>query len=257
MPFAMTKGSTTYFLAYDQVGSLRAVADSLGTVVKQIDYDSFGNILNDTNQDLKIPFGFAGGLHDRDTGLVRFGYRDYDPDTGRWTAKDPIGFKGGTDLYGYCVNDPVNLADYDGLAWITVYAEANHHNSSAGSSASSFGHGFVGIQDDNGRPMGGMDAMGNYPASERHREGTNDDTHRIPDATSQYTWEITQEEADAALQAMQSDHYNFATDNCISRVQAALDAAGIYHPSFGVMGIPIPKLLDRWLSDLNRFTPCR
>lgn len=65
-----------------------------------------------------MPFGFAGGLHDRDTGLVRFGYRDYDPDTGRWTAKDPILFAGGdTDLYGYCLNDPVNKIDPDG-EWV-------------------------------------------------------------------------------------------------------------------------------------------
>ena len=61
-------------------------------------------------------FGFAGGLTDPDTGLIRFGYRDYNPDTGRWTAKDPIFFKGGdTDLYGYVLNDPVKLVDPDGL----------------------------------------------------------------------------------------------------------------------------------------------
>jgi uncharacterized protein RhaS with RHS repeats len=47
---------------------------------------------------------------------VRFGYRDYDPDTGRWTAKDPIFFDGGdTDLYGYVQNDPVNFVDPAGL----------------------------------------------------------------------------------------------------------------------------------------------
>jgi RHS repeat-associated protein len=63
-----------------------------------------------------VPFGFAGGLADSDTGLVRFGYRDYDPDTGRWTAKDPIGFAGGdTDLYGYVKSNPVNLVDPLGL----------------------------------------------------------------------------------------------------------------------------------------------
>ena len=50
---------------------------------------------------------------------MRFGYRDYDPDVGRWTAKDPIGFAGGdTDLYGYCLNDPVNWIDPIGLEWI-------------------------------------------------------------------------------------------------------------------------------------------
>ena len=57
------------------------------------------------------PFGFAGELYDPDTGLVRFGARDYDPYCGRWTAKDPIGFNGGLNLYGYNLNDPVNFID--------------------------------------------------------------------------------------------------------------------------------------------------
>ncbi len=116
MPVAMTAGGVKYYLAYDQVGTLKAVADASGNVVKKIEYDTFGNILGDSNPAFEVPFGFAGGLYDRDTKLVRFGYRDYDPETGRWTAKDPIGFAGGdTDLYGYCVNDPVNLNDPDGL----------------------------------------------------------------------------------------------------------------------------------------------
>ncbi len=116
MPVAMTNGGSTYYMFYDQVGSLRSVADTSGNVVKKVEYDSFGNIINDSNPSLAVPFGFAGGLHDRDTGLVRFGYRDYDPDIGRWTAKDPILFAGGdTDLYGYVLNDPVNLVDPEGL----------------------------------------------------------------------------------------------------------------------------------------------
>ncbi len=116
LPVAMTAGGYRYFLAYDQVGSLRQVVNSSGNVVKSIQYDSFGNILEETHPAFYVPLGFAGGLHDRDTGLVRFGYRDYDPDVGRWTAKDPIGFAGGdTDLYGYVLNDPVNLVDLDGL----------------------------------------------------------------------------------------------------------------------------------------------
>ena len=97
------------------------MADSAGSIVKQIDYDTFGCKIGDTNPLFTVPFGFAGGLYDRDTGLVRFGYRDYDPDTGRWTAKDPIGFNGGdTDLFGYCLNDPVNLVDPYGLWTLAV-----------------------------------------------------------------------------------------------------------------------------------------
>ncbi len=115
MPVAMTSGGASYYLAYDQVGSLRVVADSAGVVVKEIEYDSFGNVIVDTNPAFTMPFGFAGGLHDRDTGLVRFGYRDYDPDIGRWTAKDPIMFAGGdSDLFGYVQNNPVNFVDPSG-----------------------------------------------------------------------------------------------------------------------------------------------
>ena len=119
VPNVMTKGGQTYYLTYDQVGSLRAVANSTGSVVKRIDYDSFGNIIADSAPTFVVPFGFAGGLHDRDIDLVHFGFRDYDPATGRWTAKDPIGFDGGdVDLYGYVLNDPVNLVDPTGLYWL-------------------------------------------------------------------------------------------------------------------------------------------
>jgi uncharacterized protein RhaS with RHS repeats len=46
---------------------------------------------------------------------VRFGARDYDPEIGRWTTKDPIRFAGGDpNLYGYVLNDPVNLVDPNG-----------------------------------------------------------------------------------------------------------------------------------------------
>ena len=68
MPLAVTQGGSTYYLAYDQVDSLRIVTDVSGNVIKRIDYGSFGNILSDTNESFTIPFGFAGGLHDRDIG---------------------------------------------------------------------------------------------------------------------------------------------------------------------------------------------
>ncbi|PIS11936.1 MAG: hypothetical protein COT73_01120, partial [Bdellovibrio sp. CG10_big_fil_rev_8_21_14_0_10_47_8] len=86
-----------------------------GLVVQRMDYDEFGNVIQDTSPGLQ-PFGFAGGIYDKDTGLTRFGARDYDPEIGRWTTKDPILFGGGdTNLYGYTFNDPVNLIDPSGL----------------------------------------------------------------------------------------------------------------------------------------------
>jgi len=119
VPYAMTQGGTTYYLAYDQVGSLRLITDNVGNSIKRVDYDSFGNIISDSNPSFAIPFAFAGGLHDPDTKLVRFGYRDYLPEIGKWTAKDPILFAGGdSNLFGYVQNDPVSWVDPWGLARI-------------------------------------------------------------------------------------------------------------------------------------------
>jgi RHS repeat-associated protein len=116
-PFAMRRDDGAVAgLFYDQVGSLRVVADLDDNVIKEVLYDPFGGIIEDTNPDLRLPLGFAGGLHDRDLGFVRFGWRDYDVRTGRWTAPDPIGDKGGDpDWYGYCLDDPVNGVDPVGL----------------------------------------------------------------------------------------------------------------------------------------------
>jgi RHS repeat-associated protein len=119
VPAAMVKGGVTFRIVTDQLGSVRLVVDSTnGAIVQRIDYDSFGNVTLDTNPGFQ-PFGFAGGLYDADTGLVRFGLRDYDPGVGRWTAKDPAGFAAGDgNMYRYVSNDPVDARDSTGLdAW--------------------------------------------------------------------------------------------------------------------------------------------
>jgi RHS repeat-associated protein len=86
-----------------------------GQVAERIDYDEFGNVIADTKPGFQ-PFGFAGGLYDQDTKLVHFSAREYDPSVGRWTTKDPTLFGGGdTNLYGYVIDDPVNLKDPSGL----------------------------------------------------------------------------------------------------------------------------------------------
>ncbi|NEV65334.1 RHS repeat-associated core domain-containing protein, partial [Thiorhodococcus minor] len=111
-----TQEETRYRILSDHLGSPRlVVAVESGAVVQRMDYDAWGVVTRDTQPGFQ-PFGFAGGLYDSDTGLVRFGARDYDPYTGRWMGKDPIGFGGdGTNLYGYILNDPVNLNDPFGL----------------------------------------------------------------------------------------------------------------------------------------------
>jgi RHS repeat-associated protein/uncharacterized repeat protein (TIGR01451 family) len=117
VPDYVIKGGATYRLITDHLGSVRLIVDvATGNIAQRIDYDEFGVVLLDTNPGFQ-PFGFAGGLYDSQTKLVRFGARDYDAETGRWTAKDPILFAGGdTNLYAYAFNNPINFADIDGLA---------------------------------------------------------------------------------------------------------------------------------------------
>ncbi len=116
-PTYMIKGGVSLRLISDQVGSVRLVVNSAtGAIVQRLDYDSFGNVVLDTNPGFQ-PFGFAGGLYDPDTLLVQFGARDYDPAIGRWAAKDPIVFAGfDSNLYRYVGNDPVNFVDPTGLS---------------------------------------------------------------------------------------------------------------------------------------------
>jgi RHS repeat-associated protein len=116
VPNYMIKSGLTYRLLTDHLGSVRLVVDTAtGTIAQRLDYDEFGQITLDTNPGFQ-PFGFAGGLYDQHTQLTRFGARDYDPFTGRWTTKDPIRFAGGdANLYGYAVSDPINAIDPYGL----------------------------------------------------------------------------------------------------------------------------------------------
>jgi RHS repeat-associated protein len=117
VPVFMIKGGITFRIVSDHLGSVRLVVNTAtGAIVQRMDYDSFGRVTLDTNPDFQ-PFGFAGGLYDPDIGLVRFGTRDYEPVTGRWTGKDIIGFAGrDTNLYRYVRNDPLNKLDSSGLS---------------------------------------------------------------------------------------------------------------------------------------------
>ena len=100
----------------DHLGSLRMLVDSVtGDVVERYDYDVWGRVTFESGDHSLTPFGYAGGLYDAVTGLVRFGVRDYDAETGRWTAPEPLGFAAETNWYRYAGGDPVNMVDTTGL----------------------------------------------------------------------------------------------------------------------------------------------
>lgn len=113
-PSFLARGGKTYLVAADDAGTPRAVIDAAtGKVAEHLDTDPWGR----TDRPSKLlPIGLAGGISDPDTGLVRFGARDYDPASTRWTAPDPLGAASGDpNLYRYALAEPVNTVDRNGL----------------------------------------------------------------------------------------------------------------------------------------------
>lgn len=162
VPLAMLQGGRTLVLVADHLGSIRLVLDAAtGEVVRRVDHDPDGRVTTDTAPGLH-PFGFAGGLHDPTTGLVRFGAREYDPGLARFTRRDPILFAGGsTNLHGYADGDPLNRTDPTGHSSIPmpIDGDGGGSNVTAGNAkvyvcATDFlgvgEHGMIGIRNPDG-----------------------------------------------------------------------------------------------------------
>ena len=119
VPELILQGGKTYRVITDHLGSPVMVVniEDATDVLFEARYDAWGNRTVHIGDEDSVPFGFAGGLYDADTGLVRFGARDYDPVTGRWISKDPLRWtKGESNVYVHGGDDPVNWLDVDGGA---------------------------------------------------------------------------------------------------------------------------------------------
>jgi len=113
--YAMRRAGIWYGVLSDVVGTPIVIVDDTGNIVKYRIFDMWGRLMLDSNPGFQMELGFAGGIHDPDTDLVRFGRRDYDPVTGRWLSPDPLHLPGGSiNLYRYASNDPVTFRDPGG-----------------------------------------------------------------------------------------------------------------------------------------------
>lgn len=98
----------------DGLGSISALSDDSGEPVQTYAYAAFGRIRAQTGIDLnRVTFTAREALGDS-LGLIYYRHRVYDPNTGRFTSEDPLGFVDGANRYVYCGNDPLNLKDPDG-----------------------------------------------------------------------------------------------------------------------------------------------
>jgi RHS repeat-associated protein len=109
----LADGLALYY-ARDHLGSVRDVVDATGNTLASYDYDPYGNPLRTTGA-THTDRRYAGMYYHAPSGLYLTHYRVYDPASGRWLSRDPMGEEGGINLYAYVRSNPVNRTDALGL----------------------------------------------------------------------------------------------------------------------------------------------
>ena len=112
----------TYHFAYAANGNVTEVLKKnpgsllAGGLAAHYEYDPFGNAIRSTGAYAAAnPFRFSTKYWDSETTPYYYGYRHYDPATGRWPSRDPIEERGGINLYGFVGNSPINFWDNLGM----------------------------------------------------------------------------------------------------------------------------------------------
>lgn len=157
--------SKTLFVTYDGNGNVASLVNSSGGALEATyEYDPSGNLLRSEGLYAKNnPFRFSTKWQDDETGLINYGFRYYSPTLGRFINRDPIGEKGGLNLYGFCGNDGVNRWDYLGQTWLRK--QLGSIGNWIDKQLASFGHmigAHVNVGDENGNGgVGGQYNAGN------------------------------------------------------------------------------------------------
>lgn len=112
-------GTNAYHPMYDAVGNVIGLSTIMyNQKAATYEYTPFGGLMADYGSGAsQNPFRFSTKYRDEETGLIDFGYRFYNPETGRWLNRDPIGELGGVNLYAFGPNSPINGVDPNGNEW--------------------------------------------------------------------------------------------------------------------------------------------
>ncbi len=110
-----TPARKVHFYHCDHRGLPLALISEDGNTAWRGEYDEWGNQLNEENpHHLHQPYRLPGQQHDEESGLYYNRHRHYDPLQGRYITPDPIGLRGGWNMYQYPLN-PIQVIDPMGL----------------------------------------------------------------------------------------------------------------------------------------------
>jgi RHS repeat-associated protein len=108
------RNSESYFYTRDHLGSIRELADTTGALRARYEYDPFGKTTK-VSGDIEVDLGYTSHYRFGTSDVLLAPFRAYDSASGRWLNRDPIGQRGGINLYRYVNNDPTNVIDPLGL----------------------------------------------------------------------------------------------------------------------------------------------
>ena len=112
-----TASGTTNYVAYDGNGNVAALVKANdGTPSANYEYSPFGELIRTTGTMAKAnPFRFSTKYQDDESDFLYYGYRSFNPSSGRWLNRDPMGERGGRNLYGFVAINPLSRIDALGL----------------------------------------------------------------------------------------------------------------------------------------------
>jgi len=119
---ATSDGSVTHEFLFDANGNVGQLLEARkGRVDGRYRYDPFGkNKPSTTELSFENTYRFSTKYFDKETGRLYYGYRYYDSQFGKWINTDPIGERGGKNLYGFVKNLPLSYVDQLGLVLVAV-----------------------------------------------------------------------------------------------------------------------------------------
>ena len=118
--------NATHHSYFDGNGNLTSLRDDTGAISAGYEYGPFGETLTIRGSASALAanaYRFSTKYTDAETGLLYYGYRYYNPGTGRWLNRDPIGEEGGKNLCAFVQNMPIGAIDLHGKKRIVIAFE--------------------------------------------------------------------------------------------------------------------------------------
>ncbi len=152
----------------DHRGLPLALIDVRGGIAWSAEFDEWGNMLREDNPDnLQQLIRLPGQQYDKESGLYYNRHRYFDPEQGRYITQDPIGLRGGLNLYSYPLN-PVYHSDPLGLETVKCIKPLHSLGGTGEKSGpdiwgNPFYHQYLCVSDGKGRDIcGGQDQRGEH-----------------------------------------------------------------------------------------------